>query len=79
MCVSPTYRCIGSGPALALRVEAYFCLAFLFLFQQWKKKKENTSTLTKLVDKQRRFLWNFLMSFLIDFFEKIIAQFTKRK
>jgi hypothetical protein len=21
-------------------VEAYFCLAFLFLFQQWKKKEE---------------------------------------
>jgi hypothetical protein len=28
------------GPALALSAEAPFCLAFLFLFQQWKKKKE---------------------------------------
>jgi hypothetical protein len=39
-----------------MRVEAYFCLAFLFLFQQWKKKeekKENTSTLAKLVAMER--------------------------
>jgi len=28
------------GPAMALWAEAPFCLAFLFLFQQWKKKEE---------------------------------------
>ena len=30
------------GSALALSVEASFCLAFLFLFQQWKKKEEKS-------------------------------------
>jgi hypothetical protein len=45
----------------SLRVEAYFCLAFLFLFQQWKKKeekKEMTYPLASLVAKERRFLMN---------------------
>jgi hypothetical protein len=32
-----------------MRAEAYFCLAFLFLFQQWKKKEEITYPLANLV------------------------------
>jgi hypothetical protein len=38
-CVGPTKMRVSVGP----RVEAYFCLAFLFLFQQWKKKEEKNT------------------------------------
>jgi hypothetical protein len=43
-----------------------------------RRKKENTSTLAKLVAMERGFLLNDLTSFQIDFFEKkIIAQCDK--
>jgi hypothetical protein len=44
--------------------EAYFCLAFLFLFQQWKKKEQNKDSSSR--SSLQQFLTQFIEQTLIE-------------